>query len=104
MTGEISLQGRVLPIGGVKEKLIAAHRGGIKKVLLPQKNEKDLRDVPDVVRKNMEIVCVSHMDEVLKNALKVADPDALLVDAKPLAAAATTLADKTSRPNATRAN
>ncbi len=83
MTGEISLQGRVLPIGGVKEKLIAAHRGGIKKVLIPQKNEKDLRDVPQVVRKNMEIVAVEHMDEVLRNALKVDDPDKLFATQTP---------------------
>jgi len=71
MTGEITLRGRVLPIGGVKEKLIAAHRGGICKVLLPKENEKDLRDVPEAVRKGLELVLVEHMDEVLSHALKV---------------------------------
>jgi len=76
MTGEISLQGRVLPIGGVKEKLIAAHRGGIKTVLVPKKNEKDLIDVPPAVKKGMTIIAVEHMDEVLKRALKV-DPEEL---------------------------
>ncbi|MBM4354451.1 MAG: endopeptidase La [Deltaproteobacteria bacterium] len=71
MTGEITLRGRVLPIGGIKEKLIAAHRGGIRKVLLPKENEKDLRDVPQAVRKGLELVLVDHMDEVLAHALKV---------------------------------
>jgi ATP-dependent Lon protease len=104
MTGEISLQGRVLPIGGVKEKLIAAHRGGIKKVLIPKKNEKDLRDVPEAVLKNMEIVCVEHVDEVLRNALKVDDPDSLFKIDKPLVPSRSNLADGTLRPNATRAH
>ncbi len=69
MTGEITLRGRVLPIGGVKEKLMAAHRGGIKKVLMPKANEKDLKDVPQTVLKAMDIVLVEHMDDVLKNIL-----------------------------------
>lgn len=69
MTGEVTLRGRVMPIGGLKEKLIAAHRGGIKKVLIPKENEKDLEDVPKQVAKELEIVCVEHMDEVLKHAL-----------------------------------
>ncbi|MGB7433299.1 MAG: endopeptidase La [Ahrensia sp.] len=69
MTGEITLRGRVLPIGGLKEKLLAAVRGGIKKVLIPADNEKDLPDIPDNVRKALEIVPVSHMDEVLGHAL-----------------------------------
>jgi ATP-dependent Lon protease len=76
MTGEITLRGRVLPIGGVKEKLIAAHRSGIRKVLLSKENRKDLADVPAGVRKDLEIVLVEHMDEVLRHALKV-DPDKL---------------------------
>ncbi len=104
MTGEISLQGRVLPIGGVKEKLIAAHRGGIKKVLIPKKNEKDLRDVPEAVLKNMEIICVDHVDEVLRNALKVDDPEGLFKIDKPLVPAGSSHADRASRPNASRAN
>ncbi len=69
MTGEITLRGRVLPIGGLKEKLLAALRGGIKKVLIPQDNAKDLADIPDNVKNALEIVPVSTADEVLKNAL-----------------------------------
>ena len=69
MTGEITLRGRVLPIGGLKEKIIAAHRGGIKKILIPQENEKDLRDVPTSISKQLEIIPVEHMDEVLSYAL-----------------------------------
>jgi len=63
MTGEITLRGRVLPIGGLKEKIIAAHRGGIKKILIPKENEKDLKDVPKTISKQLEIVSVEHMDE-----------------------------------------
>ncbi len=69
MTGEITLRGRVLPIGGLKEKLLAALRGGIKKVLIPQDNVKDLVDIPDSVKDGLEIVPVSRMGEVLKHAL-----------------------------------
>ncbi len=69
MTGEITLRGRVLPIGGLKEKLLAALRGGIKKVLIPEENVKDLREIPDAVKKGLEIVPVSRMEEVLRNAL-----------------------------------
>jgi len=69
MTGEITLRGRVLPIGGLKEKIIAAHRGGIKKVLIPKENEKDLKDVPKSISKQLEIIPVEHMDEVLSYAL-----------------------------------
>ncbi|AQS41438.1 MAG: Lon protease [Candidatus Tokpelaia hoelldobleri] len=69
MTGEITLRGRVLPIGGLKEKLLAALRGGIRKVLIPEENAKDLVDIPDNVKNNMEIVPVSHASEVLKHAL-----------------------------------
>ncbi len=69
MTGEITLRGRVLPIGGLKEKSLAAHRAGIRKVLLPKDNEKDLADIPDSVKQDMEFVTVSHMDEVLEHAL-----------------------------------
>ncbi len=69
MTGEITLRGRVLPIGGLKEKLLAALRGGLKKVLIPQENEKDLADIPDVVKKELEIVPVTVVDEVLQHAL-----------------------------------
>ena len=69
MTGEITLRGRVLPIGGLKEKLLAALRGGIKTVLIPKENEKDLADIPDNVKKGLEIVPVSTVDEVLARAL-----------------------------------
>lgn len=69
MTGEITLRGRVLPIGGLKEKSLAAHRAGIKKVLLPKENEKDLEEIPESVRDDMEFITVSHMDEVLDHAL-----------------------------------
>ncbi len=69
MTGEITLRGRVLPIGGLKEKLLAAHRGGIRKVIIPKENEKDLKDIPKVVTRQMKVVTVEHMDEVLGHAL-----------------------------------
>ncbi|HYC03078.1 MAG TPA: endopeptidase La, partial [Azospirillaceae bacterium] len=69
MTGEITLRGRVLPIGGLKEKLLAALRGGIKTVLIPKENEKDLADIPDNVKKGMTIIPVNTADEVLANAL-----------------------------------
>ena len=69
MTGEITLRGEVLPIGGLKEKLLAAHRGGIKTVLIPEDNEKDLVEIPKAIRKKIEVIPVSTIDEVLKHAL-----------------------------------
>ncbi len=69
MTGEITLRGRVLPIGGLKEKLLAALRGGVKKVLIPEENTKDLAEIPANVKNGLEIVPVSRMDEVVKHAL-----------------------------------
>ncbi|PYE89992.1 endopeptidase La [Phyllobacterium leguminum] len=69
MTGEITLRGRVLPIGGLKEKLLAALQGGIKKVLIPEENAKDLAEIPDNVKNNLEIIPVSRVGEVLKHAL-----------------------------------
>ena len=69
MTGEITLRGRVLAIGGLKEKILAAHRGGIKKVIIPKENNKNLKDIPATVLKAVEIVLVEHMDEVLPHAL-----------------------------------
>ncbi|MGI9417819.1 MAG: endopeptidase La [Geminicoccaceae bacterium] len=69
MTGEITLRGRVLPIGGLKEKLLAALRGGIKTVLIPKENEKDLADIPDNVKKGLKIIPVNEVDEVLRQAL-----------------------------------
>jgi ATP-dependent Lon protease len=69
MTGEVTLRGRVLPIGGLKEKLLAALRGGIKKVLIPEENQKDLADIPANVKEGLEIIAVKHVDEVLQHAL-----------------------------------
>ncbi len=69
MTGEITLRGRVLPIGGLKEKLLAAHRAGITEVLIPKDNEKDLRDVPQVVKDELQVTIVEEMEEVLRHAL-----------------------------------
>ncbi len=69
MTGEITLRGRVLPIGGLKEKSLAAHRAGIRKVLIPKENERDLRDVPESVKADLTFIPVSHMDQVLVHAL-----------------------------------
>jgi ATP-dependent Lon protease len=77
MTGEITLRGRVLTIGGIKEKILAAHRGGIKKVIVPKENEKDLKDIPSMVLKQIEIVLVEHMDEVLNHALILDEGDTL---------------------------
>jgi ATP-dependent Lon protease len=74
MTGEITLRGRVLPISGLKEKALAAHRGGIKIILIPKENEKDIQDIPRQVLKNISLVQVEHMDDVLKRALMLNDP------------------------------
>jgi len=70
MTGEISLRGRIMPIGGLKEKLLAATRGGIKKVLVPVDNKKDLKDVDEKIKNDIEIVLVTHLDDVIKHALE----------------------------------
>ena len=77
MTGEITLRGRVLPVGGLKEKILAAHRGGVKKVLIPKENKKDLKDIPPTVLKEVEIVLVEHMDEVLPHSLILNEGDTL---------------------------
>ncbi|WP_299657608.1 endopeptidase La [uncultured Tateyamaria sp.] len=76
MTGEVSLRGNAMPIGGLKEKLLAALRGGIKTVLIPEENEKDLTEIPDNVKEGLEIIPVSHVTEVLERAL-VSKPDAI---------------------------
>lgn len=73
MTGEITLRGRVLPIGGVKEKTLSAHRAGLTKILLPKENEKDMDDIPESVREQLEFVLVTHLDEVLEHALAGGD-------------------------------
>ena len=70
MTGEITLRGRVLPIGGLKEKLLAALRGGIKRVIIPEENAKDLAEIPDNVKNALEIIPVARMDDVLSIALQ----------------------------------
>jgi ATP-dependent Lon protease len=80
MTGEITLRGEVLAIGGLKEKLLAAHRGGIKTVLIPEENVKDLADIPDNVKNRLEIVPVKWIDRVLEVALEKM-PQALAEDA-----------------------
>src|ERR1700722_403664 len=76
MTGEITLRGRVMPIGGLKEKVLAAHRGGIKTVLIPKENEKDIEEIPAPILKGVTLIMVEHMDDVLKHALVLSDPDA----------------------------
>ena len=81
MTGEVTLRGNALPIGGLKEKLLAALRGGIKTVLIPQDNEKDLIEIPDNVKEGLSIIPVSHVDEVLKYAL-VDEPEPIEWDPK----------------------
>jgi ATP-dependent Lon protease len=86
MTGEITLRGEVLPIGGLKEKLLAAHRGGIKTVLIPEQNVKDLAEIPDNVKNKLEIVPVRWIDKVLEIALERApvpltDEEAAVVEA-----------------------
>ncbi len=80
MTGEITLRGRVLPIGGLKEKMLAAHRGGIRKVIIPKENEKDLRDIPKIVTRQMKVVTVEHMDEVLVHALVLGQGERLFTN------------------------
>jgi len=70
MTGEVTLRGRVLPIGGLKEKLLAALRGGLKTVLIPSDNEKDLAEIPDNVKRGLKIIPVKTVDELLSHALR----------------------------------
>jgi ATP-dependent Lon protease len=81
MTGEITLRGQVLPIGGLKEKLLAALRGGIKVVVIPKENERDLKEIPDNVKEGLKIHCVEWMDEVLDLALE-RRPEPILDDRK----------------------
>ncbi|HJL19660.1 MAG TPA: endopeptidase La [Sandaracinaceae bacterium LLY-WYZ-13_1] len=77
MTGEITLRGRVMPIGGLKEKMLAAHRAGVDTVLVPRENRKDLREIPKRVLKSLRVVLVEHMDQVLREGLALNDPNAL---------------------------
>ena len=82
MTGEITLRGRVLPIGGLKEKLLAAHRGNMKKVLVPLENKKDLKEIPNKIVRELDLVLVGHMDDVLKHALVLKDGNKLFKNIK----------------------
>src|SRR5690606_18105052 len=77
MTGEVTLRGRVLAIGGLKEKILAAHRGGIKTVICPKENEKDLKDIPKEILKELKVILVDHVDQVLVNALDISKPQDL---------------------------
>jgi ATP-dependent Lon protease len=70
MTGEISLRGLVLPVGGIKEKVVAAHRAGIKRVMLPARNRKDFEDIPEEARKELEFVWLERVDEAVDSALE----------------------------------
>ena len=101
MTGEVTLRGRVLPIGGLKEKLLAALRSGLKTVLIPKENEKDLADIPDNVKQALEIVPVATVDEVLARALTRV-PQPLPAEVVPSPEAIVAVTDKTgsvARPN-----
>jgi ATP-dependent Lon protease len=109
MTGEITLLGSILPIGGLREKLLAAHRAGVTTVLIPRDNRKDLREIPKRVLEQMRIVLVQHMDEVLREALLLSDADALFgerpapmeyVNGKLIAAEEPEEADNVPSPNA----
>ena len=93
MTGEITLRGRVLPIGGLKEKLLAAMRGGVKTVIIPEENAKELAEIPDEIKNGLEIVPVSQMDEVLKIAL-VSKPEPIEWDEEAAAKAAAVAGDE----------
>ena len=84
MTGEITLRGQVLAIGGLKEKLLAAHRGGIKTVLIPEENERDLKDIPETILDALEVKAVRWIDEVLDVALS-RQPEPLVVTGEPVA-------------------
>lgn len=69
MTGELTLSGRVLPVGGIKEKILAARRAGVKTVILPKKNEENLNDIPDYIKREMDFVFVEHIQEVFEITL-----------------------------------
>jgi ATP-dependent Lon protease len=100
MTGEITLRGEVLPIGGLKEKLLAAKRGGIETVIIPHENERDLQEVPDNIKENVDIRPVKWIDEVLSIALErlpeALDDDAYLAGMTPVAQSEDAEADKTA--------
>jgi len=91
MTGEITLRGRVLPIGGLREKLLAAHRGLISRVIIPEENAKDLKEVPEDILRDLEIIRVEHMDEVLEKALVCPGPERIFCGRDNLSPLAQTL-------------
>ena len=80
MTGEITLRGRILPIGGLKEKILAAHRGGISEVIIPDENSKDLKEIPAKILKQIEVITASHMDDVLSRAIILPSGDTLFTE------------------------
>jgi ATP-dependent Lon protease len=88
MTGEVTLRGRVLPIGGLKEKLLAALRAGVTTVFIPKENEKDLAEIPDNVKKGLSIIAVAHVDEVIARSL-IKKPEAITWEEPPEAPPAT---------------
>jgi ATP-dependent Lon protease len=71
MTGEITLRGSVTAVGGIKEKVLAAHRAGIKKIILSERNRKDIQDVPEEVRNELQFVCVNRVEELIRHALEI---------------------------------
>ena len=82
MTGEVSLRGKVWAIGGLKEKILAAYRGGIKTIICPKPNKKDLKDIPKEVLSNLNVILVEHVDQVLVNALDIKSPKDLFKQSK----------------------
>jgi ATP-dependent Lon protease len=82
MTGEITLRGLVLPVGGIKEKLLAAHRAGIRRILLPERNEKDVVDVPEEIRNEIEIVYAKSVEQVLASALETEEEAAAAAESE----------------------
>jgi len=114
MTGEITLRGRVLPIGGLRDKVLAAHRAGLTTVIIPRDNERDLSEIPQTVRSHLRFVPVDHMDEVLAEALlaeaqperiaaPIGEPEALTATATATPAAANSSAAEALVPEAARA-
>jgi len=99
MTGEITLRGRVLPIGGLKEKVLAAHRAGVSTVVIPDDNKKDLKDIPEGVLAELTIIPVKHMDDVLRHALAVANPEGFLSEPTHVVDWRTTVTEPAGEPH-----